>query len=183
IFDKILNIEPNNVIALNNKGIALVRLGNYSDAITSFDEILSIDLKNSQALKNRNFAFKKINMEPTSNSKYLVHVQIQVRNIHGTLISVTESNSIKYLSHPLTDEYLDSIPLKGTMLIGENMYEKREIMTKYTPEEDTFIGSTRLVSNKFGDNIIVFSTLNHGYTVERGDTVTALWTLLRIVDT
>ena len=183
IFDKILDAEPNNVAVLNNKGIALVKLGSYNEAIINFDKVLETDSKNANALKNRNITFKKINMDTIIDSKYLVHVQIQVRNIHGMLVSVTESNSIKYLPHPLTDEYLDSIPLKEIVSIDGTTYEKREIKTAYTPREDTFIGSTRLVSDKFGGNIIVFSTLNHGYTIERGDTVTALWMLLRAIGT
>lgn len=181
IFDKILDTEPNNAVVLNNKGIALVKLGSYNEAIINFDKVLETDLKNTNALKNRNITFKKINMDTIIDSKYLVHVQIQVRNIHGMLVSVTESNSIKYLPHPLTDEYLDSIPLKEIVSIDGTAYEKREIKTAYTPREDTFIGSTRLVSDKFGGNTVVFSTLNHGYTVERGDIVTALWILLRAI--
>jgi len=54
-------------------------------------------------------------------------------------------------------------------------------MTFFTASEDTFISSTRLASDKFGDAIVVFFTLNHAYTVERGDNVTAFWTVLRAV--
>ena len=92
IFDKILDAEPNNVAVLNNKGIALVKLGSYNEAIINFDKVLETDSKNANALKNRNITFKKINMDTIIDSKYLVHVQIQVRNIHGMLVSVTESN-------------------------------------------------------------------------------------------
>jgi len=181
IFDTILDSDPNNVGTLINKGAALVEIGNYEEAIVSFDKVLDIDQKNEKALKNRNTAFKKIGLIPYAGSEYLSHVQIQVRNAQGSLVSVTEADAIKFLPHLLTDEYLDSIPVKETVSINGKTYEKREIMTFLTPSEDTFISSTRLASDKFGDAIVVFFTLNHAYTVERGDNVTAFWTVLRAV--
>ena len=181
IFDTILDSDPNNVGVLINKGAALVELGSYDEAIVSFDKVLQIDQKNEKALKNRNTAFKKIGLIPYSGSEYLSHVQIQVRNAQGSLVSVTEADAIKFLPHLLTDEYLDSIPVKETVSINGKTYEKREIMTFFTASEDTFISSTRLASDKFGDAIVVFFTLNHAYTVERGDNVTAFWTVLRAV--
>ena len=181
IFDIILESDPNNVGTLINKGAALVELGNYDEAIINFDKVLEIDQKNEKALKNRNTTFKKIGLIPYADSKYLAHVQIQVRNAQGSLVSVTEANSIEFLPHPLTDEFLDLIPVKETMSINGKTYEKKEIKITFTPDEDTFISSTRLVSEKFGDAIIVFFTLNHAYTVERGDNITAYWTVLRDV--
>ena len=181
IFDIILESDPNNVGTLINKGAALVELGNYDEAIINFDKVLEIDQKNEKALKNRNTTFKKIGLIPYADSKYLAHVQIQVRNAQGSLVSVTEANAIEFLPHPLTDQFLDLIPVKETMSINGKTYEKKEIKITFTPDEDTFISSTRLVSEKFGDVIIVFFTLNHAYTVERGDNITAYWTVLRDV--
>jgi len=181
IFDAILDSDPNNVGALINKGAALVEIGNYDEAVVSFDKVLDIDQKNEKALKNRNTTFKKIGLIPYAGSEYLSQVQIQVRNAQGSLVSVTEADAIKFLPHLLTDEYLDSIPVKETVSINGKTYEKREIRTFFTASEDTFISSTRLVSDKFGDAIVVFFTLNHAYTVERGDNVTAFWTVLRAV--
>jgi tetratricopeptide (TPR) repeat protein len=182
IFDIILDSDPNNVGAHINKGVALVELGSYDEAIVSFDKVLHIDQKNEKALKNRNTTFKKIGLIPYAGSEYLSHVQIQVRNAQGSLISVTETDAMKFLPHPLTDEYLDLIPVKETVSTNGKTYEKREIKTFFTPSEDTFISSTRLVSDKFGDSIVVFFTLNHAYTVEHGDNVTAFWTVLRAVN-
>jgi len=181
IFDTILDSDPNNVGTLINKGAALVELGSYDEAIVSFDKVLQIDQKNEKALKNRNTAFKKIGLIPYSGSEYLAHVQIQVRNAQGSLVSITEADAIKFLPHPLTDEFLDLIPVKETVSINGKTFEKREIKTAFTANENTFISSTRLVSDKFRDPIVVFFTLNHAYTVERGDNITAYWTVLRAV--
>jgi len=182
IFNAILDSDPNNVVVHINKGAALIELGNYDEAIVSFDKVLNVDQKNEKALINRNNAFKKIGLIPYAGSEYLSHVQIIVRNTQGSLLSVTEADAIKFLPHLLTDEYLDSIPVKETVSINGKLYEQREIKTFFTASEDTFISSTRLVSDKFGDSIVVFFTLNHAYTVEHGDNVTAFWTVLRAVN-
>ena len=42
-YDKALKIDPNNVFALNNKGLALSNLGKYEEAIEWFDKALKID--------------------------------------------------------------------------------------------------------------------------------------------
>jgi len=182
IFNTILDSDPNNVVVQINKGAALIEIGNYDEAIVSFDKVLNVDQKNEKALINRNNALNKIGLIPYADSEYLSHVQIIVRNTQGSLLSVTEADAIKFLPHLLTDEYLDSIPVKETVSINGKLYEQREIKTFFTANEDTFISSTRLVSDKFGDSIVVFFTLNHAYTVERGDNVTAFWTVLRAVN-
>jgi len=179
IFDTMLESDPNNVGILINRGAALVELGSYDKAILSFDKVLQIDQNNEKALKNRNTAFEKIGLIPYSGSEYLAQVQIQVRNAQGSLVSVTEADTIQFLPHQLTDEFLDLIPVKETVSINGKTYEKKEIKTGFTANEDTFISSTRLVSDKFGNSIVVFFTLNHAYTVERGDNITAYWTVLR----
>ena len=46
-FDKVLAIDPNNVLALNEKGNALGGLGNYKEAIAYYDKALAVDPKNA----------------------------------------------------------------------------------------------------------------------------------------
>jgi lipoprotein NlpI len=51
-FDEALAIDPNDVDALNNKGVALNNLGNYTGAIEFYNKTLAIDPKNTFALTN-----------------------------------------------------------------------------------------------------------------------------------
>jgi len=60
--DRILEIDPKNINALNNKGGILIRSGNYSNAIEYFDEILTIDENNTQALNNKAIALSKLEL-------------------------------------------------------------------------------------------------------------------------
>ena len=51
-FDKILESDPQNVKALQNKGVALGNLERHSEAIYHFDKVLEIDPNNTDALNN-----------------------------------------------------------------------------------------------------------------------------------
>ena len=53
LYDKALSIDPKNIVVLNNKGIALIRLGKYAEAISYFDKSLSKDPNSVGALYNK----------------------------------------------------------------------------------------------------------------------------------
>jgi len=55
-FDKVLEIEPNHVKALNNKGVVLSTLEKHEEAISYFDKALQIDSKYADALANKGSA-------------------------------------------------------------------------------------------------------------------------------
>ncbi|MFQ6062233.1 MAG: tetratricopeptide repeat protein, partial [Methanosarcinales archaeon] len=50
-YDKVLEIDPESVHALYNKGNALYNIGNYEDAIECYDKALEID-PNSDIIKH-----------------------------------------------------------------------------------------------------------------------------------
>ena len=54
--DEALAIEPNNTIALYNKGVALDDLGDYTQAIQYYDKVLAIDANHTSALNNKGVA-------------------------------------------------------------------------------------------------------------------------------
>ena len=61
IFDKILEIDPNNAIALSNKGSALVSLGEYERALENFDYALKIEPENTEIMNNKAATLAKLN--------------------------------------------------------------------------------------------------------------------------
>jgi len=62
-FDKVLEIDPNNVKALINKGVAVASLGEFVDALQYFDKVLEIDPNNIKALNNKGTALIKLSSE------------------------------------------------------------------------------------------------------------------------
>ena len=181
-FDKILEMESTDVATLGNKGVALINLERHEEAIENFDKILEIEPGNLSAIKNRSIAFKKLGFIPIVDSKYLAHLQIQVHNSHGTLVSVTESKTISTLPHPLTDDFLNARPIKEIVEIDNKVYEKREIEIVAAVHENAFIGTTKLPDKKFDGSVTVFTAMSHAYTIESGDAITVVWTILRPVN-
>jgi tetratricopeptide (TPR) repeat protein len=61
-FGRVLAIDPNNVLALNNKGFSLFGLGKHKEAIEYYDKALSIDPNNITTLNNKKAAINKLQM-------------------------------------------------------------------------------------------------------------------------
>src|SRR5688500_12178934 len=58
-FERVLEIEPNNIDALNGKGTSLYRLADYDKAKNCFDKVLRMDPKNIVAFDNIEILGKK----------------------------------------------------------------------------------------------------------------------------
>ena len=58
-FENVLEIEPNHIETLNNRGIVLYKLADYHKAKNCFDKVLKMDPKNIVALNNMEILNKK----------------------------------------------------------------------------------------------------------------------------
>src|SRR5215212_9658536 len=67
-FERVLEIEPNNIDALNSKGTSLYSLADYDKARNCFEKVLKMDPKNIVALNNIEILNKKKD-EDTSQQK------------------------------------------------------------------------------------------------------------------
>ena len=59
-FDKALAMDPNDKTALNGKGFATAKLGNYTQAIQYFDKALAMDPSDKTALNGKDYAVNKL---------------------------------------------------------------------------------------------------------------------------
>ena len=57
-YDRVLNIFPYHIEALNDKGICFLFLNKYDEAIYCFDKVLEIDSSNLNALEYKGDCFK-----------------------------------------------------------------------------------------------------------------------------
>jgi len=57
-FDQVLEMNPKNADAWNNKGVALYQMGDAEGALTSYDEALKADPESLEARRNRAFVLR-----------------------------------------------------------------------------------------------------------------------------
>ena len=69
-FDRALEIDPNYESALNNKGVALLNLHNYTEALDYFDRVLEIDPNFKQALNNKGLSLSELGNHSGSSMDY-----------------------------------------------------------------------------------------------------------------
>lgn len=53
-YDKLLAVNPNDITALNNKGVKLFEFFRYNEAVQCFDKILELEPEDTMALQNKN---------------------------------------------------------------------------------------------------------------------------------
>ena len=66
-----------------------------------------------------------VNLVTTKDSKYQVHLQVEVRNAQGQLISISETTNVNHIPHEITDNTFDTILGKKEIITIDNVkYEK-----------------------------------------------------------
>ena len=100
--------------------------------------------------------FGDVNIVPTKDSKYKIHLQLILRTNDGQLINITESSrSAAYIPHAITDHVFDTLMGKKEIITIDNIkYEK--VQYRYTPTlEHRFIGLYPIFSENYD---LVFET-------------------------
>jgi tetratricopeptide (TPR) repeat protein len=103
IFEDVIQLEPENTMAWNNKGVALRKLGRLEDAINCYNKVLVIEPKQTQALINKARALKLQNKLDLALFTYEDILEINPNHQNA----FDESNEIKAIisqkSHLTTD--------------------------------------------------------------------------------
>ena len=91
-----------------------------------------------------------VNIVPTKDSKYKIHLQLILRTNDGQLINITESSrSAAYIPHTITDHVFDTLMGKKEIITIDNVtYEK--VQYRYTPTlEHRFMGLYPIFSENY----------------------------------
>ena len=94
--------------------------------------------------------FGDVNIVPTKDSKYKIHLQLILRTNDGQLINITESSrSGAYIPHAITDHVFDTLMGKKEIITIDNVkYEK--VQYRYTPTlEHRFMGLYPIFSENY----------------------------------
>ena len=130
-------------------------------------------------------------------SKYFASSINVLRNSNGDLISVVKTDASKYLPNPITDQFIDTLPIMKEGIVNTKNIEMRQVEVNYNYEKcitemyqvpgysdqcnwyhRAYVTSLG-INNEKGERFEIFRGLNHSYTVKPSDSVTSFWTIIR----
>ena len=138
----------------------------------------------------------RVNLVSTKDSKYHVHLQVEVRNAQGQLISISETANVNHIPHGITDNTFDTLMGEKEIVTIDNIkYEKIQYIG--TLDIEQLLPPPKKPSHFIGNWIISLCSVfdKHGYTcispwqanssfvsLEEDDVVKNYWTILRIIN-
>ena len=138
----------------------------------------------------------RVNLVTTKDSKYQVHLQVEVRNAQGQLISITETSYVNHIPHEITDNVFDTmLGKKEIVTIDNTKYEKVQYVG--TLDIEQLLPPSKKPSHFIGNWVISLCSVfdKHGYTciapwqanssfvsLEEDDVVKNYWAVLRIIN-
>ena len=137
-----------------------------------------------------------LNLVTTKDSKYQVHLYVEVRNAQGQLISISETSHVNHIPHEITDNTFDTMLGKKEIITSDNVkYEK--VQYTGTLDIEQLLPPSKKPSHFIGNWVISLCKVfdKHGYTcispwqanssfvsLEEDDAVKNHWTVLRIIN-
>ena len=133
----------------------------------------------------------RINFAKTtdSNSKYQIHLQVEIRNVQGQLISITETNHGNYIPEGISDlTFYEKLGKKEIVVIDNIKYEKAQYMDSPVREDKVdyvSIWALMACGEILGHGhkcVSVFQASTDVGLIDQTDVVTNQWTILRDLD-
>ena len=137
------------------------------------------------------------NLIKIKDSKYFASSINVLRNSNGELISVVKTEASRYLPNPITDQFIDTLPIMKEGIFNTKNIEMRQVEVNYNYEKcitemyqvpgyadqcnwyhRAYVTSLG-INNEKGERFEIFRGLNHSYTVKPSDSVTSFWTIIR----
>jgi hypothetical protein len=135
----------------------------------------------------------RINFAKTtdSNSKYQIHLQVEIRNAQGQLISIAETSRGNYIPHEISDLlFYEKLGVKPEIVTIDNIkYEKVQYVDSPSRDDDEvdyfLISALMLCGEIHGHDpkcMSVFQASTAAVLVTQIDVVTNHWTILRVMN-
>ena len=126
-----------------------------------------------------------------SNSKYQIHLQVEIRNAQGQLISIAETSRGNYIPHEISDLlFYEKLDVKPEIVTIDNIkYEKVQYVdspSRDYDEVDYFLISALMLCGEIHGHdpkcMSVFQASTAAVLVTQTDVVTNHWTILRVMN-
>ena len=138
-----------------------------------------------------------VNFTPTKDTKWIMHLQVEIRNAQNQLVTLTETVYGYYIPHEIADYAFDTLMGEKEIITIDNIkYEKSTYSGKPPMEElisEIDVGRTHFNGNwqlelcgDFVGHDYVCIPVFHANTallpLEISDVVTTHWTVLRVMN-
>ena len=124
-----------------------------------------------------------------SNSKYQIHLQVELRNAQGQLISIAETSHGNYIPEGISDLMFEKLGKKEIVTIDNIKYEKVQYVdspSRDYDEVDYFLISALMLCGEIHGHdpkcMSVFQASTAAVLVTQTDVVTNHWTILRVMN-
>ena len=127
-----------------------------------------------------------------SNSKYQIHLQVEIRNAQGQLVSIAETSHGNYIPHEISDLlFYEKLGVKPEIVTIDNIkYEKVQYVDPPSKDDDDevdyfLISALMLCGEIYGHDpkcMSVFQASTAAILVTQTDVVTNHWTILRVMN-
>ena len=135
----------------------------------------------------------RINFAKTtdSNSKYQIHLQVEIRNAQDQLISIAETSRGNYIPHEISDLlFYEKLGVKPEIVTIDNIkYEKVQYVDSPSKDDDEvdyfLISALMLCGEIYGHDpkcMSVFQASTAAVLITQTDVVTNHWTILRVTN-
>ena len=130
---------------------------------------------------------KEMNTISTEDSKYQIYVRVEIRNVQGELISITEATRGIHIAHEITDyTFNEKLGEKEIITIDNIKYEKHQFVVSHNFLEDRIqlkAQWTFPICGEIGGHsdvcVPVFQVNTDAVYIEEDDDVKNYWTVLR----
>ena len=124
-----------------------------------------------------------------SNSKYQIHLQVEIRNVQGQLISIAETSHGNYIPEGISDLlFYEKLGKKEIVTIDNIKYEKAQYVDSPMKEDEidyVSIWALMVCGEILGHGhkcVSVFQASTDVGLIDQTDVVTNQWTILRDLD-
>ena len=173
-FDKALQIDPDNMVYLKNKGAVLILQEKYYEASIIFEKVLTVIPDDPIALHHiSNFASK--GFKPVDGM-----LEILVHNPQEKVVAYLKTTDIHLIDHPIAKETMDEWDVREIVTRDGQDYEVfQEVVRFIIEEEDSF---SKMIWIDPDENQTIVFTKHHGFPVDKGDVVTLVFTIFSPIE-
>ena len=130
-----------------------------------------------------------VNFTPTKDTKWIMHLQVEIRNAQNQLVTLTETVYGYYIPHEIADYAFDTLMGEKEIITIDNIkYEKAQYVDSPMKEDEVdyvSIWALMVCGEILGHGhkcVSVFQASTAVVPVTQTDVVTNQWTILRNLD-